>query len=126
MIKPKNLAIPMAQFEDLTIGKQYVIESVSTREFIIIDDNDDFQTFPLNIKGFKFEKPEQRLIQTTKLEVMSNFLVTYEVIKIEDGMKVFVRTIEQTDIQNFRKDVEHELENAIANPSDWVFRTIWE
>lgn len=125
MIKPKNIAIPLAQFEDLTVGKQYVIESVSIKEFIIIDDNDDFQTFPLNIKGFKFEKPEQRLIQTTKLEVMSNFLVTYEVVKIEDGMKVFIRTVEQTDLFDFQKSVEHELENEIANPSDWVFRTKW-
>jgi len=59
------------------------------------------------------------------LEVMSNFLVTYEVIKIEDGMKVFIRTVEQTDLFDFHKSVEHELENEIANPSDWVFRTIW-
>jgi len=40
-------------------------------------------------------------------------------------MKVFIRTVEQTDLYDFQKSVEHELENEIANPSDWVFRTKW-
>ena len=126
-LKVGDFAVNVGEYEDwLTIGKKYPIAALSSKEFVILDNDGDMTARLIGNKDWSFEQSHLNSNTITKIfEVHTKVVVTFEKTEIENGEEFLIKTIELADMPDLRKEVEYQIHN-LANPEADVVNVKWE
>lgn len=126
-LKVGDFAVNVGEEQDwLTIGKKYPIVALSSKDFVILDNDGDVTVREIDDPCWSLEQSPLDSSTITKIvEVHTKVVVTFEKTEIEHGEEYLIKTIELADMPDLRKEVEYQIRN-LANPEADFVKIKWE